>query len=83
MDGFGNLSTDLPASELTDRDGTTISLSGRSVRGLVDSYGHKQPGDLVALINSEKVLELAIVNGSAAQTLGAKVGDPVKVGIKK
>jgi S-adenosylmethionine hydrolase len=83
VDVFGNLTTDLPASEVTNHEGTTFSLCGRSSHGLVDSYGHKQPGDLVALIDSENYIELAIVNGSAAQTLGARVGDTVEVSVKE
>ena len=49
------------------------------MRGLVDSYGHKQPGELVALVDSENFVEIAIVNGSAASQLGAQVGDVVEV----
>ncbi len=82
VDVFGNLTIDLPASEVTDRDTISFSLSGHTVKGLVDSYGHRQPGELVALINSENYIELAIVNGSAAQTLNARVGDPIKVRLK-
>ena len=45
----------------------------------MESYGHKQPGDLVAVIDSEDYVEIAVVNGSAAQKLAAKVGDAVEV----
>ncbi len=43
------------------------------------SYGQKQLGELVALVDSENFIEIAIVNGSAARTLGAEVGDIVDV----
>jgi S-adenosylmethionine hydrolase len=79
VDVFGNLTTDLPAVALTERERVTFHLRGREVRGLVDSYGHKQPGELVALVDSENYVEIAIVNGSAAKTLGAQVGDEVEV----
>jgi len=49
------------------------------VTGIAESYGHHQPGDLVALVDSEEYMEIAVVNGSAAQKLGAKVGDIVEV----
>jgi S-adenosylmethionine hydrolase len=49
------------------------------VSGVVESYGHKQPGELIALVDSEDYLEIAMVNGSAAERLGAKVGDTVEV----
>ncbi len=57
-------------------------LRGQEVRGLVASYGHKASGELVALIDSENQLELAVVNGSAAQFTGAQVGDVVEVDVE-
>jgi len=79
IDTFGNLTTDLPAAALADHAGVIFSLLGREVHGLVDSYGHRLPGDLVALVDSQNFIEIAIVNGSAAQVLAAKVGDIVEV----
>ena len=79
VDIFGNLAIDLPASALADLPELTVRLHGREVHGLVASYGHKASGVLVALIDSENFLELAIVNGSAAAVLGAHVGDEVEV----
>ena len=79
IDIFGNLTTDLPAAALTERKRITFHLRGREIRGMVDSYGHNQPGDLVALVDSEDFVEIAIVNGSAAQVTGAQVGDMVEV----
>ncbi len=52
------------------------------MRGLVTSYGHKQPGELVALVDSENYVEIAVVNGSAAIKLGAQVGEVVEVRVK-
>jgi S-adenosylmethionine hydrolase len=79
IDVFGNCTTDLPAAALADRQRVTFHLRGREVHGLVDSYGYKQPGDVIALVDSENYVEIAIVNGSAATTLGAQVGDVVEV----
>ena len=79
IDIFGNCTTDLPASALMERERVTFRLRGGEVRGLVASYGHKQPGELVALVDSENYVEIAIVNGSAAKTLGVQVGDVVEV----
>jgi S-adenosylmethionine hydrolase len=79
VDVFGNLATDLPASALAGQTNLIFSLRGREVHGLVASYGHKASGVLVALVDSENFLELAIVNGSAAEVLGAHVGDEVEV----
>jgi S-adenosylmethionine hydrolase len=79
VDAFGNLATDLPAAALDEHAPVTFRLLGREVRGLAASYGDKGPGELVALVDSENHVEIAIVNGSAAQVLGARVGDVVEV----
>jgi hypothetical protein len=79
VDIFGNLTTDLPAGALAEHAQVSFQLRGREVRGLVASYGNDEPGELVALVDSENHIEIAIVNGSAAQTLGVKVGDIVDV----
>ena len=79
VDVFGNCTTDLPAQEITGVENVIFRLRGREVHGLVASYGHKSLGDLVALVDSEKYIEIAIINGSAAKTLGAQVGDIVEV----
>lgn len=79
IDRFGNLTTDLPAVALRGRRDIKIHLHNRQVVGIVDSYGHRQEGELVALIDSEGYLEIALVNGSAANLLEARIGDEVKV----
>ena len=79
IDVFGNLTTDLPASMLETREGLRVRIAGREIDGLVESYGHRQPGDVVALVDSEGYIEVAVVNGSGAKTLGAKLGDPVEI----
>ena len=72
IDIFGNLTTDLPAAALDDLESVTFHIHGREVRGLVTSYGNKQPGELVALVDSENYIEIAIVNGSAAKYPGCE-----------
>lgn len=85
IDIFGNLTTDLPAEALAlspqgdGRRNVLIRIREREIDGIVDSYGHRQVGDLVALIDSEYYVEIAVVNGNAARTLGAQIGDVVEV----
>ncbi len=79
IDVFGNCTTDLPAEFLTDRAEIIFRVNGHEVHGLVTSYGHAQPGDLIALVNSETLIEIAVANGSASEFLGARVGDLVEV----
>jgi S-adenosylmethionine hydrolase len=79
IDTFGNLTTDLPASLLPDASRVLFRLGENKIHGVADSYGHKQPGELVAVIDSEEFIELAIVNGNAALALGVQAGDAVEV----
>jgi hypothetical protein len=79
IDTFGNLVTDLPAGEIVDRENVLVRIGGTEIRGVVESYGQKSSGELVALISSDGRLEVAVVNGSAAQRLGAKIGDILEV----
>jgi S-adenosyl-L-methionine hydrolase (adenosine-forming) len=79
VDRFGNLATDLPASFLAGEALIHFRIADRVVDGLVKSYGQKPAGELVALVDSENFLELAVVNGSAAREMGVKVGDIVEV----
>jgi len=78
IDAFGNCTTDLPWTEVEGRD-LLIKVKDRVIRGLSPSYGHHEPGELIALIDSENFLEVAVVNGSAAAALGVQVGDPLEV----
>jgi S-adenosylmethionine hydrolase len=79
IDGFGNMTLDLPASELNGRSDVRFRLKGVEVSGIVESYGHKSAGELVAVVDSEDYLEIAVVNGSAKEALNASVGDMVEV----
>lgn len=79
VDIFGNLTTDLPAEALAGRRDVLVRIRGREIGGVVDSYGHRSAGELVAVIDSEDYLEIAVVNGSAALALNAQVGEFVEV----
>ncbi len=80
VDRFGNLFTDLPAEWLPKSlESVRIRLKETIIQGVLPSYGHRPPGSLVAVINSENWLEIARVNGNAAQTLGLQVGDTILV----
>jgi hypothetical protein len=79
IDIFGNCTTDLLAEYLTDRTEVIFRVKGYDLHGLVTSYGHAQPGELIALVNSENLIEIAVANGSASDLLGARVGDLVEV----
>jgi S-adenosylmethionine hydrolase len=79
VDIFGNITTDLPSASLQNRTDILFRLQGTEIKGISVSYGEKQPGELVAVIDSEEFVEIAVVNGNAAQELKAKVGDEIEV----
>jgi hypothetical protein len=79
IDHFGNCMTDLHASLLRGSRQISISFRGRKILGVVDSYGSKKEGELIALADSSDRIEIALVNGNAAEELGARVGDLLDV----
>ena len=78
IDIFGNLTTDLPAKALTEHGDVLIRVRDHEIDGVIESYGYRQSGELVAVVDSEYYIEVAVVNGSAARKLGAQVGDLVE-----
>jgi len=79
IDHFGNLATDLSAVDVPAPEKTLFRLHDREIHGLVTSYGQNEAGALIALVNSEGFIEIAVVNGSAAHLSGALIGDVVEV----
>ncbi len=79
IDVFGNLTTDLPAAAISEAKNVNFNLKGHVIPGIVKSYGHCNPGELIALVDSENYIEISVVNGNAAEKTGAQIGDPVEV----
>ena len=83
IDHFGNLASNIFSQHLPGwldaAEKVTVRLRGVEIRGLVETFGERAPGELVALFGSTGNLIVSVVNGSAAGALGAKVGDPIEV----
>lgn len=79
IDHFGNLSTNLRRERLGLTREVTVHLCGVSIQGLVNAFGDRPPGSLIALFGSTGNLLVSAVNGSAAQRLNARVGEWVEV----
>ena len=81
IDSFGNLISNIRLSDIKGRpldDSVTISLSGSIIsQGVYRTYADKPVGSVIAIIDSIQRVEIAVVNGSAAKTLNASVGDEV------
>lgn len=82
FDSFGNLITDISSQMLESAPSlkrVLIRCQGHEIKGIVRTYAQRPAGTLTALIGSAGLLELSLVNGDAARTLGLKVGDEVKL----
>lgn len=83
IDAFGNLFTNIREHDLTGlpSDRLDIALGPARIRGLATSYVAARAGELVALVNSWGLLEIAESSGNAARRTGVKVGDKVKLSL--
>ncbi|HEX8222068.1 MAG TPA: SAM-dependent chlorinase/fluorinase [Chloroflexia bacterium] len=84
IDRFGNIITNLPdrlLEPLLEATGATalIEIAGYSIKGLGQSYADVRRGQALALIGSERLLEVAVRNASAAQRMKVSVGDQVRI----
>ena len=93
-DHFGNLVTNitagaLPAQVVKKGGDILVEVKGRRIAGLSLTFHpagergrRRDEGGLLALVGSHGYLEVAVRDGSAALTLGAGVGEPVRVTAK-
>ncbi|GAB4502959.1 MAG: hypothetical protein Fur0035_25220 [Anaerolineales bacterium] len=83
IDHFGNITSNIRAEALGARLQTPqklrVRLNGVEIDGLVQTFGERPAGSLVALIGSTGNLLACLVNGSAAARLNSKIGDIFEV----
>jgi len=79
VDHFGNLVTNVTSGALSKSADVSIRLRAAQLRGIAPSYGTARSGELVAVVGSWGLLEIAVRDGSARDRLGAGVGEPVVV----
>jgi hypothetical protein len=82
VDSFGNLISNVTSDLLAavpPNAAIRVACGGREVPGLASTYGKHPRSSLIALVGSSGMLELAVVDGSAARLLDAGVGAPVTV----
>ena len=81
IDHFGNLATNLRSNHLAAFTNVHIHVGEYTIRNLSSTYHSSARGDLIAMIDSAGYLAICVVDGSAADFVQAKVGDPVEVHI--
>jgi hypothetical protein len=83
VDHFGNVASNILIEHLHEwpdaPEKLTVRLCGREIRGLVRAFGERPSGELVALFGSTGNIIVSVVNGNAAEALGARVGDRFEV----
>jgi hypothetical protein len=78
IDHFGNIITNIYKEHLAGMTIKTVHLCGREIHGLVHTFGDRPTGELVALYGSTGNLIVSVVNGDAANAVGANPGDQVE-----
>jgi S-adenosylmethionine hydrolase len=85
IDHFGNISSNIRVehldSALENKKAITVRLNGIAIEGLVNTFGERPVGEVIALMGSTGNLGISVVNGNAAETLGVKIGDEIIITI--
>ncbi|MBA4383971.1 MAG: hypothetical protein C0410_04490 [Anaerolinea sp.] len=79
VDHFGNLVTNFTKEQLKPGSGVIISVKSTILNEVVTTFGNKAPGELIAMLDSSGHLAISVVNGSAADRLGVRADEPVKI----
>jgi hypothetical protein len=83
IDHFGNAASNLRVEMLGEAlkqmQKVNVRIAMTDIHGLVNTFGERPAGELVALLGSTGYLIVSVVNGSAAARLGLNVGDPFEV----
>jgi S-adenosylmethionine hydrolase len=80
VDSFGNLVTNLPAAllpRLVVAGG--LRIGAQTIRRIVRTYGDAVHGTPVVLVGSQGFIEVAVVEGRAADVLSARAATPVAI----
>jgi S-adenosyl-L-methionine hydrolase (adenosine-forming) len=79
IDTFGNLATNINDSDLTRMGDVSVMIGGTKIDGLVNTFGDRPAGTLIALFGTAHDLTISIVNGNAANKLNVSLGDEISV----
>ncbi len=80
IDHFGNLITNVSNIDFSQKN-VTVKIGKHRITGISRSYAEIK--GLAVISGSSGYLEISLSNGNAAASLGARVGDQVKLTIKK
>ena len=78
IDTFGNLISNIDASMIDGFAEPVADIAGHQIP-MLPTYGRARPGELLALVNSFGVVEVAKAEGSAAEGLSTARGAPLVI----
>ena len=85
IDHFGNIASNIRAEHLGEalahKETIIVRIKDTEIKGMVNTFGERPAGELVALVGSTGNLGISIVNGNAAAGLGVKAGDIIEARI--
>lgn len=82
VDPFGNLVTTISGDLLGHLRGraVVVEVAGKALRGAVArTFGDVPQGEVVVLVGSDGVVEVAVRGGSAAGRMGAGIADAIRI----
>lgn len=82
IDAFGNCISNISEADLpTDcaRPQILVEIAGRMITGICRCYADQLKGTALALVGSSGLLEVAVAQGDAAQTLDVEIGTEIRV----
>jgi S-adenosyl-L-methionine hydrolase (adenosine-forming) len=81
IDHFGNIASNILQEHLAGVENLEVELRSVRIKGMVKTFGEAPEGELISLYGSTGNLIVSVVNGNAAQRLGAHTGDRFEVTI--
>ena len=82
IDRFGNLVSNLRASDFPDLRRFVIKIGGKRVTTYAKTYAEGRPGELFVIAGSTGYLEISVNQGSAAELVGCQPGSSVEITLK-
>lgn len=82
IDRFGNLISNIHRKDMDANQAAEVRVKGITVAGMVNTFGDRPAGELIALYSSNDYVTLSEVNGNAAARIGAQVADRIEIEFK-
>jgi S-adenosylmethionine hydrolase len=79
IDRFGNLVSNISSDLIKEEKIVQIKIGRKILGHLQNYYAEVKKGEIIALIGSNNLLEIAVNQGSAQKLLKAKIGDKITI----